>query len=377
MSDKEARHLPHSSRQETSRQDLNPSQHPLSSHQGAPRPCPPESNPPALRMFLLLAALQILAVAMAQNQGNKIIGGYRCSRNSQPWQAALLAGPCRSFLCGGSLLSDQWVITAAHCTHPVTPGDPWCAEESSRASCPGGWRTAPSLVTPASTPTCASTKPGSRRPYRADHSRCYRISPAPILPKTQGSWPPDPPPSDPQVQAPSILIVTPGSELPFPRALPSGVLSAPHNIPVIIQGAPETQIRSVKAKVLHWHHIPKKTIFKTLSVCKNQVNTTNKTLTILNSILHSFNSPSRYAHRGPMMPSQEPCSKVHGVPWGSAPSPSTVLAVAEGSAPALHCDPEQDCPSPSLLSESCEQGLRSSRTGRAKTYLVSWKTLWK
>eukprot|EP00070_Physeter_catodon_P024892 XP_023988161.1 kallikrein-14 isoform X4 [Physeter catodon] len=119
MSDKEARHLPHSSRQETSRQDLNPSQHPLSSHQGAPRPCPPESNPPALRMFLLLAALQILAVAMAQNQGNKIIGGYRCSRNSQPWQAALLAGPCRSFLCGGSLLSDQWVITAAHCTHPT------------------------------------------------------------------------------------------------------------------------------------------------------------------------------------------------------------------------------------------------------------------
>ncbi|KAJ8789788.1 hypothetical protein J1605_021746 [Eschrichtius robustus] len=70
-------------------------------------------------MFLLLTALQILAVAIAQNEGNKIIGGYRCTRHSQPWQAALLTGPCRSFLCGGSLLSERWVITAAHCARPI------------------------------------------------------------------------------------------------------------------------------------------------------------------------------------------------------------------------------------------------------------------
>ncbi|XP_043755906.1 kallikrein-14 [Cervus elaphus] len=72
-------------------------------------------------MFLLLMALQILAVAMAQNQGNenKIIGGYTCTQSSQPWQAALLQGPQHRFLCGGSLLSDQWVITAAHCARPI------------------------------------------------------------------------------------------------------------------------------------------------------------------------------------------------------------------------------------------------------------------
>eukprot|EP00069_Balaena_mysticetus_P022101 bmy_14026T0 len=60
-----------------------------------------------------------LLLAMARDQENKIIGGYRCTRHSQPWQAALLAGPCRSFLCGGSLLSDRWVITAAHCARPI------------------------------------------------------------------------------------------------------------------------------------------------------------------------------------------------------------------------------------------------------------------
>ncbi|XP_037675284.1 kallikrein-14-like [Choloepus didactylus] len=72
-------------------------------------------------MLLLLAALQILAVGMAQNQmdENKIIGGYTCTQNSQPWQAALLAGPGRRFLCGAVLLSEKWAITAAHCAYPI------------------------------------------------------------------------------------------------------------------------------------------------------------------------------------------------------------------------------------------------------------------
>ncbi|XP_006144734.1 kallikrein-14 [Tupaia chinensis] len=72
-------------------------------------------------MFFLLTALQVLAVAVAQSQEdeNKIIGGYTCVQNSQPWQGALLAGPARRFFCGAALLSDQWAITAAHCARPI------------------------------------------------------------------------------------------------------------------------------------------------------------------------------------------------------------------------------------------------------------------
>ncbi|XP_044933394.1 kallikrein-14 [Mustela putorius furo] len=72
-------------------------------------------------MFFLLTAFQIVALAMAQSQRdeNKIIGGYTCVQNSQPWQAALLAGPFRRFLCGGALLSGKWAITAAHCARPI------------------------------------------------------------------------------------------------------------------------------------------------------------------------------------------------------------------------------------------------------------------
>ncbi|XP_021501498.1 kallikrein-14 [Meriones unguiculatus] len=71
-------------------------------------------------MFLLLIILQALAIAIAQSQGDhKIIGGYTCVQNSQPWQVALQAGSMRRFICGGVLLSDQWVITAAHCARPI------------------------------------------------------------------------------------------------------------------------------------------------------------------------------------------------------------------------------------------------------------------
>ncbi|XP_014402901.1 PREDICTED: kallikrein-14 [Myotis brandtii] len=72
-------------------------------------------------MLLLLTALQIWALAGVQSQEdeNKIIGGYSCIQHSQPWQAALLAGPARRLHCGGALLSEHWAITAAHCSRPI------------------------------------------------------------------------------------------------------------------------------------------------------------------------------------------------------------------------------------------------------------------
>uniref|UniRef100_A0A8C6LHH5 trypsin n=1 Tax=Nothobranchius furzeri TaxID=105023 RepID=A0A8C6LHH5_NOTFU len=51
-----------------------------------------------------------LSVAAAED--DRIVGGYQCPKNSVPYQVSLNAG---YHLCGGSLISSLWVISAAHC----------------------------------------------------------------------------------------------------------------------------------------------------------------------------------------------------------------------------------------------------------------------
>ncbi|XP_075927865.1 trypsin-like [Petromyzon marinus] len=41
-----------------------------------------------------------------------IVGGYECAAHSQPWQVSINIG---YHFCGGSLISSEWVVSAAHC----------------------------------------------------------------------------------------------------------------------------------------------------------------------------------------------------------------------------------------------------------------------
>jgi secreted trypsin-like serine protease len=43
----------------------------------------------------------------------RITGGYPAAPCQFPWQVALLID--NTYFCGGSLISSQWVLTAAHC----------------------------------------------------------------------------------------------------------------------------------------------------------------------------------------------------------------------------------------------------------------------
>ncbi|KAM4015310.1 trypsin-like [Anomaloglossus baeobatrachus] len=62
----------------------------------------------------LRSAQYALSLAAAPlDDDDKIINGYECPRNSQPWQVYFTYNGNR--WCGGSLITARWIISAAHC----------------------------------------------------------------------------------------------------------------------------------------------------------------------------------------------------------------------------------------------------------------------
>jgi len=57
-----------------------------------------------------------------QKTVNRIVGGQEAQVNEWPWQAALMLGSNGPF-CGGSLIADRYILTAAHCTEGLRAAD--------------------------------------------------------------------------------------------------------------------------------------------------------------------------------------------------------------------------------------------------------------
>jgi secreted trypsin-like serine protease len=77
-----------------------------------------------MTQFLVLAgvlfaglgmAVPLLAQETIKLGGRRIVGGEKTDIKQHPWQVALTIG--RS-LCGGSIIAQKWVLTAAHCVRP-------------------------------------------------------------------------------------------------------------------------------------------------------------------------------------------------------------------------------------------------------------------
>uniref|UniRef100_A0A3B3CDN4 trypsin n=1 Tax=Oryzias melastigma TaxID=30732 RepID=A0A3B3CDN4_ORYME len=62
-----------------------------------------------MKLFLFLILFE---GAVAFQEDEKIVGGFECQKNSVPYQVSLFTG---YNYCGGTLLSEQWVLSAAHC----------------------------------------------------------------------------------------------------------------------------------------------------------------------------------------------------------------------------------------------------------------------
>lgn len=69
-----------------------------------------------LGMALLLAGSH----AMATEKMPRVVGGDSADADQFPWQAAIIfdsADPYNSLHCGGSIINERWILTAAHCSN--------------------------------------------------------------------------------------------------------------------------------------------------------------------------------------------------------------------------------------------------------------------
>uniref|UniRef100_A0A0A1WDM9 Serine protease D n=1 Tax=Echis coloratus TaxID=64175 RepID=A0A0A1WDM9_ECHCO len=66
-------------------------------------------------LIRVLANLLVLQLSYAQKSSELIIGGAECNINDHRFLVALYNYRTRAFLCGGTLINQEWVLSAAHC----------------------------------------------------------------------------------------------------------------------------------------------------------------------------------------------------------------------------------------------------------------------
>lgn len=89
----------------------------------APAPAQPLAPAPAPAQPLAPASSEWLNEAGCgeTNSNNRIVGGTASEKNQYPWLVGLMSPSGRTPFCGGSIINERTILTAAHCVRGRTP----------------------------------------------------------------------------------------------------------------------------------------------------------------------------------------------------------------------------------------------------------------
>jgi len=89
----------------------------------APAPVPTSAPGPAPAPVPTSAPGSCSCGVRNQNGATRIVGGEQTKTGELPWRVAVFIADSsgRGYLCGGTIISPNWVMTAAHCTSGATP----------------------------------------------------------------------------------------------------------------------------------------------------------------------------------------------------------------------------------------------------------------
>ena len=88
--------------------------------------------------FFALALLFLSSLSFSALAQQKVVGGVDVDIKDYPWQVALTSSPSGSGFCGGSIIGDSWVLTAAHCVNGDSPSNLYIRVGSSDPFASGG-----------------------------------------------------------------------------------------------------------------------------------------------------------------------------------------------------------------------------------------------